>query len=102
MQAYLTPQLVETQARLPAALLRGRTGTGALPTLPPCPPTPQVLVKVRLLAGVGLFSAFLTRQVAPGDGWCRQPDPVGLLGAGLAGSDGAQKELAPGRVQIWL
>lgn len=55
------------------------------------------LVKVGLLTGVGLFSATLTRQVAPGDGWCRQPGLVSPLGVGLAGCDDAQKVLAPGR-----
>lgn len=71
--------------------------SSALPSCLFSLPLHSGLVKVGLLTGVGLFSATLTRQVAPGDGWCRQPGLVGPLGVGLAGCDDAQKVLAPGR-----
>lgn len=84
------------------SLLSGGTRTRALPALLALLPTRcnsvrPGLVKVGWLAGLGLFSAALTRRVVPGGGWCRPAGLVGLMGVGLAGRDDAQKVLAPDR-----
>lgn len=95
-----------TPTSLPSSLLRGGTKTRALsaPRLPPSPclffpPPPPSLWphKSGIAHRVGLFSATLTRQVAPGDGWCWQQGLVGLLGLGLAGCEDVQRAWALAR-----
>lgn len=90
---------MQSGAGLPIALLRS---SGQFTAFPGSTRLHTSLIKGCLLAGIGFFSASLTRQVAPRDGWYWLPGPVGLLGAVLAGSYGAQKELAQGRAYFWF
>lgn len=90
MQAQLSPRPVS-----PAPSSVGNSKTRALPAPHPPPPPPSLPPRKSGIAhGVRLFSATLTRRVAPGDRRCWQPAPAGLLGLGLAGCEDAQRALA--------
>lgn len=89
-----------TAASLPSSLLRGehQDQSSARPRLFFLPLPPSLWPRKSGIAhGAGLFPATLTRQVAPGDGWCWQPGSVGLLGLGLAECDDVQRVLALAR-----